>query len=81
MAMLADPSDYVGHTFTYLELDLGLRNVLLAAASAGNLLGLGDLASDGLSAEVLEREALNGVDAQLRTRLHNRESTGNYTTG
>lgn len=34
---------------TYLELDLGLGNVLLAAVSAGNLLSLRDLVPDGLS--------------------------------
>ena len=33
---------------TYLKLDLGLSNVGLAAASAGNLLCLGDLVPDSL---------------------------------
>ena len=32
----------------YLELNLGLGDVCLAAASAGNLLGLGDLVPDSL---------------------------------
>jgi hypothetical protein len=32
----------------YLELNLGLGDVGLAAATAGNLLGLGDLVPDGL---------------------------------
>jgi hypothetical protein len=33
---------------SHLELNLGLSNVSLAAASAGNLLGLGDLVPDSL---------------------------------
>jgi hypothetical protein len=33
---------------SYLELNLGLSNVGLAAASTGNLLGLGDLVPDSL---------------------------------
>lgn len=33
---------------SYLKLDLGLGDVLLATATAGNLLGLGDLGTDGL---------------------------------
>jgi hypothetical protein len=32
----------------YLKLNLGLGDVLLATTAAGNLLGLGDLVSDGL---------------------------------
>jgi hypothetical protein len=49
---------------THLKLDLGLGNVLLASASAGDLLGLGDLSPDGIGAEVLKGETLDGVDAQ-----------------
>lgn len=33
---------------SYLKLNLGLSDILLAAAAAGNLLGLGDLGADGL---------------------------------
>ena len=33
---------------TYLQFNLGLSNILLAAAAAGNLLGLGDLRPDVL---------------------------------
>ena len=33
---------------SYLKLNLGLSNILLAAASVGNLLGLGDLGTDVL---------------------------------
>lgn len=78
--MLANPSTYVGRACPYLELDLGLCNVLLATTSAGDLLGLGDLVSDGLGAEVLDRETLDGVDAQLRAGLDNRKSARNCTT-
>lgn len=34
---------------SYLKLNLGLSDILLAAAAAGNLLGLGDLGADGLT--------------------------------
>lgn len=82
----------------HLELDLGLSNVLLAAAAACNLLGLGDLVSDGLyslsafeplepflvhaylSAEVLEGETLNSVDAELGAGLDGSETTRDYCT-
>jgi hypothetical protein len=33
---------------SYLKLNLGLGNVLLAAAAAGNLLGLSNLGADSL---------------------------------
>lgn len=33
---------------TYLQLNLGLSNVLLAAVAASNLLGFGDLGTDTL---------------------------------
>jgi hypothetical protein len=36
------------HAETHLKLDLGLGDVSLAAASVGNLLGLGDLVLDSL---------------------------------
>jgi hypothetical protein len=36
--------------WAYLELDLGLRNVRLAAVAAGDFLRLGDLVPDGLCA-------------------------------
>lgn len=61
---------------THLELDLGLSNVLLAAAAAGDLLSLRDLVAHSLGAEVLQRVSLNGVDAELGVGLHNGEATG-----
>lgn len=79
---------------THLELNLGLGNVLLASASAGDLLGLRDLvpyslilvsirresAAVGahLSAEILQRISLDGVDAQLGAGLDDSKSAGNY---
>lgn len=61
---------------TYLQLNLGLGDVLLAAAAVRDLGGLGDLVLDGVEAEVLEGEALDGVDAQDRVGLYGSESTG-----
>lgn len=61
---------------TCLQLNLGLSNVLLAAAAVGNLLGLGELGSDGVGAEVLQGVGLDGVDAQGRVRLDDGESSG-----
>jgi hypothetical protein len=46
--MLALSFDVLLIFATYLKFDLGLSNVLFATASAGNLLGLCDLAPDGL---------------------------------
>ena len=46
--MLALSFDVLLIFATYLKFDLGLSNVLFAAASVGNLLGLCDLAPDGL---------------------------------
>lgn len=51
---------------TYLDLNLGLGNVLLAAAAASDLLGLSNLVADGLGAEVLQGVALGGVDGHAR---------------
>ena len=62
---------------SYLKFDLGLSNVLLTAASAGNLLRLCNLRPNRLLAEVLNRETLDGVDAQFRVRLDNSEATRN----
>ena len=62
---------------TYLELDLGLGNILLTTVTAGNLLGLSNLAADSLSAEVLDGVGLGGVDAKSRVGLDGSESTGN----
>lgn len=59
----------------HLQLDLGLGDVLLASVAVGNLLGLGDLGSDGVGAEVLEGVALDGVDAHGGAGLDGREST------
>lgn len=60
---------------TYLQLNLGLGNVLLAAAAVGDLLCLGDLSPDGLGAEVLQGVRLDGVDAQGGVGLDDGEST------
>lgn len=60
---------------THLQLDLGLSNILLASAAVGNLLGLSDLGSDGLGAEVLKRVSLNSVDAEDGVGLNGSEST------
>lgn len=59
---------------TYLKLNLGLSNVLLATAAAGNLLSLCDLVLDGLCAEVLKSVALNSVDAELGAGLDGGET-------
>lgn len=64
---------------TYLQLNLSFRNILLAPAATGNLLRLGDLVPHGLRAEVLERVALDGVDAHHRVGLHGREAAGHCT--
>lgn len=63
---------------THLQFDLGLCNILLASAAAGHLLGLGDLGLDGIGAEVLEGEALDGVDAHQRVGLDDGEATRHY---
>lgn len=62
---------------TYLDLNLGLGNVLLAAAAAGNLLGLSNLAADGLGAEVLDGVGLGGVDAEGGVGLDGSETSRN----
>lgn len=75
---------------TYLKLNLGLGNVCLTAASAGNLLGLSNLVPDSLSehqyrpftcrycsyfgAEILQWVSLDRIDAKDRSRLHRSES-------
>ena len=64
---------------THLQLDLGLGNILLASAAVGNLLGLGDLGSDGFGAEVLKRVALDGIDAQDRVGLDDGEASRHCT--
>jgi hypothetical protein len=61
----------------YLKLNLGLSNVLLATAAAGDLLSLRDLVLDGLNAEVLKSVTLNSVDAELGTGLDGGETAGN----
>ena len=59
---------------TYLKLNLGLSDVLLATATAGDLLCLRDLVLDSLGAEVLKGVALNSVDAELRAGLNGSEA-------
>ena len=62
---------------TNLKLNLGLSNVLLATAATSDLLSLRNLVPDGLGAEVLKGEALNGVDAELGAGLDGSETAGN----
>ena len=62
-------------TLKNLQLNLGLRNVLLTSAAIGDLLSLGDLGTDSLRGEVLKRVALGGVDAENRVRLDDGEAT------
>lgn len=61
----------------YLQLDLGLGNILLASTTVGNLLGLSNLVTDSLSAEVLQWVTLGGVNAHCRVGLNGRKSTRN----
>lgn len=61
---------------TYLQLNLSLGDLLLAAVAICNLLCLCDLSPDVVGAEVLKRETLDGVDAQLRVGLDNGKSSG-----
>lgn len=58
----------------YLELDLGLGNILLATTTASNLLRLGNLVSHCIGAEILNGIALDSVDAELGTGLDSCES-------
>ena len=64
-------------TWTYLELNLGLSDVLFATVAAGDLLCLRNLVLDGLSAEVLKSVTLNSVDAELGTGLDGSETARN----
>jgi hypothetical protein len=50
LLLLASCHCHASVCHSHLELNLGLSNVSLAAASAGNLLGLGDLVPDSLIA-------------------------------
>lgn len=59
----------------YLNLNLGLGDILLATISGGNLLGFLQLAPNGLGAEVFDRCTFNSVDAELRSRLDGSKST------
>lgn len=65
---------------TYLQLNLSLSNILLASVATGDLLGLSNLRPDGVSAEVLQRVGLGGVDAQDRVGLNACESTGHCSS-
>jgi hypothetical protein len=68
---LALSSDILPVFATYLEFDLGLSNVLFAAASIGNLLGLCDLAPDGLlrwsAIDLISTTALNMLTSALKS--------------
>ena len=68
----------IGGDFSYLNLNLGLRDVLLTSTAARDLLRLGELGPDGVGAEVLQGVALDGVDAQNRVGLDGSESAGHY---
>ena len=70
----------VGCHFSYLQLDLGLRDVLLAPTAIGDLLGLSNLRPDGLGAEVLQGVALDRIDAQNRVGLDGSKAAGHYKT-
>ena len=59
-----------------LKRNLRLRNVLLTTTSTRNLLLLRDLVPHRLGAEVLEGEALDGVDGHDGTGLHDCEAAG-----
>lgn len=61
---------------THLQLNLGFGNILLAAAAVRNLLGLSDLGTDSLRAEVLQGVTLDGVDAQGGLGLNDGKATG-----
>ena len=63
-------------TWTYLELNLGLSDVLFATVAAGDLLCLRNLVLDSLGAEVLKSVTLNSVDAELGAGLNSGETAG-----
>lgn len=66
--------------WAYLNLDVRLGDLVRTAVAAGNLLRLSELRADGLDAEVLEGEALDGVDAEDGVGVHDGEATGHYHT-
>ena len=68
----------IGGDFSYLNLNLGLRDVLLTSTAARDLLRLGELGPDGVGAEVLQGVALDSVDAQKRVGLDGSECAGHY---
>lgn len=49
---------------TYLKLNPGLSDILLTATTVDNLLRLRNLRPNRLCAKVLDRIALNSIDAQ-----------------
>lgn len=55
---------------SYLKLNLGLCDVLLTSASTGDFLSFRDLGLDSLFAKVLNGEAFDCVDAQIRVGLN-----------
>lgn len=63
----------------YLNLDVGLSDLLCVTVTAGDLLGLSDLRANSLDAEVLKGESLDGVDAEDGVGVHDGEATGHYT--
>jgi len=65
-----------GGVETDLDFNLSLRNILLATASAGNPLRLGELSTYRLRAKVLQGEGFDGVDTQLGVWLDDRKAAG-----
>jgi len=60
-----------------LNFNLGLRDVCLASISVGNLLGLGQLGTDCLNTELINRKSLDSINTQLRVGLDDGESSRN----
>lgn len=65
-----------GGVETDFDFNLGLRNILLTATSAGNSLRLGELSTYSLRTKVLQREGFDGVDTQLGVWLDDCKASG-----
>lgn len=55
---------------------MGLSDILCTSTSSGNLLRLANLRTNGIDAEVLEREALDSVDAEDGAWVDDGEAAG-----
>jgi hypothetical protein len=62
----------------YLKFNLCLGNVLFTSAAVRNLCRFGNLGLDSIGTEVLQRVALNSIDAHDRIWLNNGKSTRHY---